>query len=261
MTPRTTKILTIFFCGILLLGLSGCASSRGGAELAQRTAGIHDPIEPVNRAIFSFNNIVDVVLIEPAAKVYTAVVPGFARDAVQNFMRNLKSPLLIANNLLQGKFGDAGVATARFLINTTAGAGGLADVASTHGLSYKQEDFGQTLAKWGAGHGFYLVLPIIGPSSLRDATGLAVDTLADPVRIVAHKEDKDWIYYARGVLEGLDFRARLVDAVRDLRRSSLDYYAAVRSAYVQKRAALVRDDNPDAPAATIKAGEDYYESY
>jgi phospholipid-binding lipoprotein MlaA len=137
--------------------------------------------------------------------------------------------------LLQGQIGDAGVTVARFLVNTTAGVGGLVDVASTHGLTYKQEDFGQTLAVWGMGDGFYLVLPIIGPSSLRDAGGLAVDTYADPVRLWAHNTDNEWVYYTRVMVDGLDTRARLVSAVQDLRRNSLDYYAV---AHIRKSGAL-----------------------
>ncbi|MBI3441399.1 MAG: VacJ family lipoprotein [Proteobacteria bacterium] len=203
-----------------------------------------DPIEPVNRFIFGFNDILDKILIEPLAKGYNAVLPGFVRDSVQSFMRNLQSPLLVANNLLQGKVGDAGVATARFLINSTVGIIGLVDVAQAQGLTYKDEDFGQTLATWGIGDGFYLVLPILGPSSLRDTAGLAVDAYADPVRIVADNTDNNWIYYTREGLEGIDTRSRLIKAVDDLRRNSLDYYAAVRSAYAQKRAALIRDDKP-----------------
>lgn len=202
--------------------------------------GINDPLEPLNRAVFGFNDLLDVYLIEPAAEAYLAVFPDFARDGIQNFMRNLRAPLILANDLLQGKIGDAGVTTARFVINTTAGVGGLFDVASTQGLYYKSEDFGQTLGAWGFGEGFYLVLPLYGPSNLRDTVGLGVDGYADPVRIWTFKTGRDWIYYTRNGVEGFDNRARIVTAVQDLRRSSLDYYAAVRSAYTQKRRADVR---------------------
>lgn len=208
-----------------------------------------DPIEPVNRFIFGFNDVLDRFLIEPVAKGYKAVLPTFVRDSVQSFMRNLQSPLIIANNLLQGDVGDAGIALARFAINTTVGVGGLVDVAKTQGLNYEDEDFGQTLAKWGVGDGFYLVLPLIGPSSLRDTAGLAVDSYADPVRIVADNTDHEWIYFARVGLEGIDTRSRMIDAIDDLRRNSLDYYAAVRSAYAQRRTALIQDQKPGAATA------------
>src|SRR5690606_10457949 len=112
----------------------------------------------------AFNNALDIVVIEPAAKVYNRLLPDFARRGVGNFMKNLRSPLYVANDILQGDFYGAGRNTARFLVNTTAGIGGLIDVASHHGMPYQPEDFGQTLAVWGAGDGFYLVLPVMGPS-------------------------------------------------------------------------------------------------
>jgi phospholipid-binding lipoprotein MlaA len=164
-------------------------------------------------------------------------------------MHNLRSPILVANNLLQGKVGDAGIATARFLINTTVGVGGLADVAGAQGLSYKDEDFGQTLGTWGVRDGFYLVLPVLGPSSLRDTAGLVVDSYADPVRLYADNTDNMWIYYTRAAVSGIDTRSRMIQAVDDMRRNSLDYYAAVRSAYSQHRQTLIRDEKPeDKPA-------------
>lgn len=237
-------------CCLLIFSTASCAGNKGQQDGYK--ASINDPIEPFNRGVFAFNDALDIVLIEPVAKVYKAIFPSFFRDSVQSFMRNLRSPLIVGNEILQGDFKNAGVATARFIINTTAGIGGLVDVASAQGLPYEPEDFGQTLAVWGFGDGFYLVLPVVGPSSLRDATGLVADSFADPVRIVAHNTDNDWIYYTRVGVEGLDTRARLVKAVDDLRRNSLDYYAAVRSAYAQKRNALIRDEDggtPDNPGA------------
>lgn len=228
-------------CCLLSVGTASCARSVDPAT-GNRTT-VNDPLEGINRGIFAFNDLVDRVLIEPVARVYLAIFPGFVRDGIQNFMRNLRSPIIVANQFLQGDVKGAGVATARFLINTTAGIGGLVDVASAQGLAYEPEDFGQTLAVWGFGDGFYLVLPIIGPSSLRDATGLAVDSFADPVRIVTDNADEEWIYYTRVAVEGLDTRSRLMKSIKDLRRNSLDYYAAVRSAYAQKRDALVRDQS------------------
>jgi phospholipid-binding lipoprotein MlaA len=237
------KITLATLCLSLTLGISACAKSQN-PDVASKSQEIADPIEPVNRFIFGFNDILDRALIEPIAKGYKALLPGFARDGIQNFMHNLKSPLIIANNLLQGQVGDAGVATARFVINSTIGVVGLVDVAQAQGLPYKDEDFGQTLAVWGAGDGFYLVLPVLGPSSLRDATGLAVDSYADPVRIIAENTGNDWIYYTREIVEGIDTRSRLIKAVDDLRNNNLDYYAAVKSAYTQKRQSLIRNDKP-----------------
>ena len=253
------KFMILTLCSFMLVGVSGCASAKRDL---QANAQINDPLEPFNRGVFAFNNTLDRFLIEPVAQIYNALFPDFFRDGVQNFMRNLRSPLIVGNNILQGDFKGAGVATARFAINTTAGIGGLIDVAAAQGMKYQPEDFGQTLAVWGLGDGFYLVLPILGPSSLRDGTGMFVDAFADPVRLYAFNRDEDWIYYTRNAIEGLDTRAHLVRAVEDLRRNSLDYYATVRSAYAQKRNALIRDQNPDnPPMATDQYSKyDYYEA-
>jgi phospholipid-binding lipoprotein MlaA len=249
------KITVIAMCLVLSFGMTGCANSVDPGA-GYKSGYISDPIEPVNRGIFAFNNVLDIIIIEPICSVYNFIFPSFVRDGVQNFMRNLSSPIIVANQLLQGDFKGAGVATARFVINTTAGIGGLLDAASATGMYYEKEDFGQTLGVWGLGHGFYLVLPVIGPSSGRDLVGLAVDSYADPVRIWAQNTDHDWVYYTRVAVEGLDTRSRLMKAVQDLRKNSLDYYAAVRSAYTQKRYSLVRDENPEAVSA-VSAVPDY----
>lgn len=239
-TTRSPRFFVAFVIALMLaVSLAGCASNQN--PQTGYKAEINDPIEPVNRAIFAVNNVIDRFLFEPVAKIYDAVFPGFVKDSVQSFMRNLRSPLIIANNLLQGQIGDAGVATARFLINSTVGVLGLVDVASTQGLTYEDEDFGQTLAVWGFGDGMYIVLPILGPSNARDTVGKVGDYFADPLRIWAHNTDNEWVYYTRGAVEAVDNRARAIKAIDDLRRNSLDYYAAVRSAYTQRRHALIED--------------------
>jgi phospholipid-binding lipoprotein MlaA len=242
MMKMTQRLMVIMLCALLVVSATGCARSVN-PETGYK-AGIHDPLEPVNRGVFAFNNVLDQVIINPICRVYNAIFPNFVRDGIQNFMRNISSPIIVANELLQGDVRGAGVATARFVINTTAGIGGLFDPAGAHGLQYDPEDFGQTLGVWGFGDGFYIVLPVIGPSSLRDATGMLVDGYADPVRLWAHNTHRDWIYYTRVGVDGLDKRARIMKAMNDLRRNSLDYYAAVRSAYAQKRQALIRDEKP-----------------
>ncbi|MDD9901182.1 MAG: VacJ family lipoprotein [Alphaproteobacteria bacterium] len=253
-TQPAKKILSLTLAIAITLGATvtatGCARSVD-PHTGMKTSSINDPLEPVNRAVFTFNNALDIVLIEPVAYVYSTFVPPFAQTGIRNFMRNLRSPFLVANSLLQGNINGAGVATARFLINTTAGIGGLVDVAGMNGLAYQQEDLGQTLAVWGMGDGFYLVLPVIGPSSARDIIGTTAEAYGDPLRIWTHKTGRDWVYYTRNAVEGLDNRAQLLDAIADLRRNSLDYYAAVRSAYAQKRRALIHNENPDAPTTPV----------
>ena len=254
-TTHNKNILGMALAAVLSLSVAACASNPDAAHKSH--AEISDPFEPVNRAVFGFNNVLDLVIIEPVAKVYRFVTPQVVQNSIQSFMRNLKSPIIVANNLLQGDIGGAGVATARFAINSTLGFAGLADVAETQGLPYEPEDFGQTLAVWGMPSGPYLVLPVLGPSNIRDTAGLVVDAYADPVRIVAFNTDNEWIYYTRGAVEGLDTRARLLETVEDLRRNSLDYYASVRSIYGQKRHSLVKDERNGSVAIPDFDDENY----
>ncbi|WP_029011159.1 MlaA family lipoprotein [Azospirillum halopraeferens] len=226
----------------LSLAFVGCASLPPDDPAARDAYyEANDPLEPINRAIFGFNEAADILILEPAANSYRLLVPDPLRDAVQAFILNLLSPLVIANELLQGNFEDAQVATGRFITNTVLGAGGIADVATVAGMPYEPEDFGQTLGVWGIGSGPYIVLPILGPSNLRDATGRAVDTVADPVRIWAYNTDNKGFLVGRAVTGAVDTRSRVITEVNDLRRNSVDYYAAVRSLYRQQRQALIND--------------------
>jgi phospholipid-binding lipoprotein MlaA len=201
----------------------------------------------VNRAIFEFNEVADKIVLRPAAQVYVNVVPDPIRMAVHSFLQNLLGPFHIAHNLLQGDFERAQLATGRFLTNTILGAGGLADVASEAGIPEQQEDFGQTLAVWGVGDGPYLVLPILGPSNLRDTFGYALDTVADPVAQWAYATDhEEWLLIRSGVYT-LDRRASLLREIDDLRRNSIDFYATMRSLYQQQRRAAIL--NGRAPAS------------
>ena len=223
---------------------------------------IPDPLEPINRGIFKFNTALDIVLLDPLASGYNAILPEPIRNGIRNFLRNLRTPLYAANNLLQGNVGDAGVSTARFIMNSTVGVAGIFDVAKTQGLNFEQEDFGQTLAVWGVGDGFYIVWPLLGPSSLRDSAGMGVDAYADPVRIITFNNDEEWIYYTRNGIEALDTKAQLVDTMKDVRKTSLDYYSSVKSIYEQRRTALIRD-NVYTDQYKIDKGDDYgnYDKY
>jgi phospholipid-binding lipoprotein MlaA len=243
MSESAFKAFSTVLCLSLITSVSAVAQPTPAAQYKSQE--VSDPIEPVNRVIFIFNDFLDRILIEPVAKGYNFILPQMVRDSVQSFMRNLKSPLIVGNDLLQGRVGDAGIATARFVINSTVGIVGLADVASTHGMKYKDADFGQTLATWGVGNGFYVVLPILGPSSLRDGVGTFTDSYVDPVRLYAYNTHREWIYYTREVIQGLDDRSRLIKPIDDMRANSLDYYAAARSAYTQHRAAFLRGESPD----------------
>ncbi len=234
-------VLTLAATTVLL---SACSTSGTGDA--------SDPIEGVNRSIFKFNDVVDTAVLKPVAEGYRAGVPKPARIGVRNFLRNVKTPTLVANNLLQGDVSSAGNDMTRFMANTFFGLGGLVDVAGAEGVKYKEEDFGQTLGTWGVGNGPYVVLPLLGPSTVRDTTGLIVDAYADPLNRWLSNTDREAWYYGRVVLAGIDKRESLLDVLGDLKKNSIDYYAATKSAYLQNRSALVSNNGngtnvPDMP--------------
>lgn len=239
MIERIFKALSVAgVCGVL------AACSTTGAQQAASDQ-VYDPFEKVNRKIFAFNDTLDQAIMKPVAKGYKAVVPTPAREGVHNFLTNLRTPLDFANNVLQGDFKGATTTLTRAAINTTVGVGGLFDVAGDEGIEYQYEDFGQTLAVWGVGNGPYLVIPFMGPSTARDATGLLVDSFADPLRIYLFNIDEEGWQYARVGMTALDTRTALLGTLDDLRRNSYDYYAAMRSSYYQYRAALIRDHSTE----------------
>ncbi len=213
---------------------------------------IYDPLEPINRAIFSFNNVADKTILEPVAKGYRKL-PSPVQSGISNFLNNLKLPLVVVNQLLQGQGKNAVESSGRFIVNSTAGLFGLIDVADKIGLEQTQEDFGQTLAKWGVGDGFYIVLPIFGPSNLRDTTGMVLTYTTDPINTYAVREGEAWILPIRTATNAVDQRSKIIDEVNALRDNSLDYYAAVRSSYYQNRKAAILniDDNAETPLPLI----------
>ncbi|MAZ76224.1 MAG: vacJ like lipofamily protein [Micavibrio sp.] len=231
---------------VACLSLSACAGKMSGADGYSE---IPDPIEGVNRATLQVNEALDKAILEPTARGYRAVTPGFFRTLVSNFLTNLKSPVTIGNQLLQGDLKGAGNATARMVINTLAGFGGILDLADEGGIPHEPEDFGQTLATWGVGDGMYIVLPLLGPSSARDAAGIVVDSYADPLRLYLFNVEDEGLDYARVSATVLSERERLLDVIEDLRKNSFDYYAAIRSAYYQNRQSLIRDEKTSGSAA------------
>lgn len=233
---------------LLLLGfalsfsgfLGGCASSQEPSGFGNSE--ISDPFESVNRKVFSFNTVVDDNVIHPVVRGYRGVVPKGARNGVHNFLLNLKSPVNFANQVLQGDIEGAGTVFVRASVNTLVGLGGVFDVAAAEGIAFEGEDFGQTLAVWGVDHGPYLVVPVLGPSSTRDYVGYVVDGFADPLRFYLTNIDKDDLYFAKIGADYLDIRHQLIDVLEDLEASSIDYYAATRSIYYQRREAQVNDE-------------------
>ncbi|MEE8562029.1 MAG: VacJ family lipoprotein, partial [Alphaproteobacteria bacterium] len=195
----------------------------------------NDPIEPFNRAMFAFNQQMDGMLLRPAAVVFKGVLPVPVQNGVHNFLSNLRAPVVFANDVLQGEMDRAGNTAGRFVINTTVGVLGVWDAAAYMGIEGHSEDFGQTFAVWGAGEGFYIVLPLLGPSNPRDALGLVTEYFVDPFNIWLRNEDvEEWII-VRALVTGINFRARNLETIDELERTSLDFYIAVRSLYRQRR--------------------------
>jgi phospholipid-binding lipoprotein MlaA len=220
-------------CAALLLAgaLAGCATS--GSNPA-------DPLEPFNRAVFGFNDAADEAVIKPVAKGYRAVVPGIVRDGVSNFFSNLEDVWVSVNDVLQGKFQQGFEDFTRFLFNSTFGIAGIFDFASELGLPKHNEDFGQTLGSWGVGSGAYLVLPILGPSTIRDGFGLLLDTQTDLVFQIDGVPVHNSLYATRAIAN----RANLLDASSVIEQAALDKYSFVREAWLQRRRNLVYDGNP-----------------
>jgi len=222
--------------------VSGCASGDTGANE------VWDPIETPNRFVFALNRTVDLIAIRPAAVIYRDWVPAPAQKGVRNLLDNLGEPVTAINEVFQGDPSRAATTMARFLVNSTLGLAGLFDVATMLGMERTKEDAGVTIGMWaGKGvepenGGFYLMLPLAGPSNARDATGLMIDYAIDPFQILPIALNVDWLYYSapRYALTVIDYRSRTMFALDDLEKNSVDYYAALRSAYTQNRADLIR---------------------
>jgi len=211
--------------------LSGCASLNHTPES-------HDPWERMNRSIYSFNDTVDHYALEPVAKGYRAITPNLVEHGVSNFFSNLWDIKVFVNDVLQLKPVQASADLGRFLLNSTVGIAGVVDVASKVGLEKHHEDIGQTLAHWGVASGPYVVLPFLGPSTVRDGFGLGVDVVyLDPLQYVNDQGTQNALY----ALAFVDVRASLLEATDILDEAALDRYTFVREAYLQRRQSLIHD--------------------
>jgi phospholipid-binding lipoprotein MlaA len=239
-------LLSICAAGSLSL-LTACAST----EPAQDTSDF-DPIEPVNRVVHGVNGAVDFMVLYPAAMWYRDIAPEPVKTSVASFVRNVNEPLNSLNALLQGDPDQAAASLQRFIMNSTLGLLGFNDVAADFGIPYRREDFGQTLAHYGIGGGPYIVLPLIGPSNLRDTAGMGVDYLANPMTWGAENSDTiEAAYYGSVGLTALHTRYATINQLNELQKSSIDYYAALRSLYRQQRNTLIRNGAP-APASAVE---------
>ena len=251
---------------LVLFGVSGCATApdRADTEAYAEWQEVNDPLEPMNRAIFQFNRGLDTLILKPFAIMYSVFLPPPFQEGVHNFLANLRTPVILANDLLQANMNNAGVTFTRFLINTTLGVGGLGDPATDLGWQRHEDDFGVTLAVWGVGEGPYLMLPVMGPSNPRDGVGRAVDSfILDPFGLLGALGKDALLPYsiARASLTAVDTRSRFIEELDEVEKTSLDFYAAIRSLHRQNRRnhvdkfiykrwqpASERDDASDTPA-------------
>ena len=225
---------------ISLMVLSACAQVPTDPIARAVYDEANDPAEPTNRVIFDGNQWVDRNALQPVARTYQEYVPGGVRNGVRNFGQNLKAPVIAVNDVLQGNMNRAWTITQRFVVNTTVGGAGLFDVATDWDLPAHEADFGQTLGVWGVGPGPSVQLPLLGPSNLRDTVGTAIGLFGDPVAYVPGST-MQVVRMTGSVADAIDGRARMPDVTDDLATNSLDYYAALRSMYAQRRAALIEE--------------------
>lgn len=252
MARRSCRILLLWF----LLGLSACGTFKSqegdsapaavdkGRQPEEVVEGSRDSLEGFNRLMYRLNDKLDKYLFKPLAQGYRAVTPAPVRKSVANFFSNLREPMVMLNNLLQGKPGQATSDLGRFVVNSTVGIVGLFDVSSKMNLEKHNEDFGQTLAVWGVGDGPYLVLPLLGPSNLRDGAALPVDRAAYPPNHMEERSTRSKLL----LVEIIDKRTQLLDASDILEQAAgQDPYIFVREAYRQRRQNLIYDGDPPQP--------------
>jgi phospholipid-binding lipoprotein MlaA len=219
---------------IVLLGLiaAGCATTGDRDP--------RDPWEPMNRAVYKFNDVLDEAVAKPVATAYRKALHVEIRTRIGNFFSNLADPFIGVNNFLQGKPEEGFQDWVRFLFNSTIGLLGIHDVASDMGYEKHNEDFGQTFGRWGAGSGPYVMLPFFGPSSVRDGVGFALDSYLDPMQAIDPRDLRTGLYVTRLI----DTRAGLLDAGNLMQEAALDRYIFLRDAYLQRRRSLVYDGRP-----------------
>jgi len=233
-----------------MLATNVSADTDGENNLSKRNSGeVKDCFEGLNRATFSLNQGLDKVIFKPVAKGYRKL-PSPIRSGTSNALENISSLITIPNNILQGEFRKAGVNTGRFVVNTTVGILGIFDVATKMDFpDYEREDYGQTFGAWGIGAGCYVVLPVIGPSTVRDAFGSFVNVLGgDPYYNASVHGNNQYldqdIYMATKIVSGIDFRAKNLESIDNLEKNSMDFYASVRSLYLQDRQQKIRNSDP-----------------
>jgi len=228
--------LIVVACGALMMTAAAYPSPGVAEDWASHEENT-DPLEKMNRGVFWFNDKVDVYALEPVAKGWHWLMPDRVERSVANFFTNLRFPIHTVNSLLQGKLKHTGVQIGRFVVNSTVGIAGFFDPATDWGLPLHREDFGQTLGYWGVGPGPYLVLPLLGASTIRDTVGLAGDACS-----TVYPWFVPWLYsLGPQAINTVNSRAEVIDDVREIKEASVDYYAAVRNGFLQHRDNEVHD--------------------
>ncbi len=222
----------------LTLLVAGCATTESGQDADAVT--ISDPFENVNRFFFALNQRLDRNAARPAAAAYQTTVPHSVRSGLHNLLDNLGGPVTVANDLLQIQFENAGIAAGRFLVNSTLGVAGIFDVATDWGMPARNRDFGETMGTYGVQPGPYLVLPFRGSTDLRDFAGNYLDGYASPLRYVRY-DGREYVGLMKSTLGSMDNRATNLVTYRDIERASVDYYATMRTLYLERRARLIED--------------------
>jgi len=222
-----------------LLCLAACSEAPNADTARLQTGAVDDPVESTNRDIFDANQFADHNVMKPVAETYRDEVPKDVRHGIHNVLSNLNEPIVGLNDVLQGNFERAWTAVCRFMVNTTAGALGIMDVASNWGLKHHDADFGQTFGVWGIPEGPFVELPFFGPSDLRDAVGLVIGIVANPFFFAGGGVALTAVGYSRSATSAVDQRAENLDTLDSIERTSVDYYASLRSLYLQHREALV----------------------
>ncbi len=236
-TFRAGPLARAIAVAVALFAVAGCASLPEDPADRAEVLALNDPLEPANRMVFAINEAVDVLVLRPAAVVYRDFMPDPGKELIYNFFRNLSLPVTIVNDVLQGEWDRADIAAKRLFVNTIAGLGGFVDAATGLGLPHHKEDFGQTLAVYQVMPGPYLVLPLLGPSSTRHAFGRLVDVALDPLTYLFATVDSEYLL----AVSIVDERYRLLGPLDETKRTSLDYYAALRSLYRQRRDYQIRN--------------------
>ena len=246
---------------LALLLLAGCATRppADDPEALQEFRENNDPFEPTNRVMFEVNEVIDKAVLQPIAEAYRDLLPKPVRSGIRNVLGNLRTPTILVGDLLQGNVTRARETLGRFIVNSTIGIGGIVDVGRRHNVIGHSEDMGQTLAVWGVGEGFYMFVPLLGPTTARDLTGFAIDVYTNPQSLIGQGQILDVWNYTRIGMTVVDTREALLEPFDMVRKTSLDPYATLRSAYRQRRSfEILNKDGPGgavAPAGGIGFGQ------